>query len=140
MRLVDTWQRYTRQHPVVAILAVAVPFMAGMMGIHPVNGIGYYYNNETMPGGVIGTTTVLYLGAAFVIGLVTPLRVGALGPVLAYPAVALLGPLTPWDSYDNLTYDSGWVGAVLYPLVPTAIIGLAAWGGRGLGGPLEERP
>ena len=56
-----------------------------------------------------------------------------MGPVLAYPALTLLGPLTPWDSYDNLTYDSGWVGAVLYQLVPTAIIGLAAWGGRGLG-------
>ena len=140
LRLVDTWQGYTRRHPVVAMLAVAVPFMPGMMGIHALNGIVYYNNNETIPDALIGTISALYLGATFVIGLVTPLRVGAVGPVLAFPALTLLWPLTPWDSYGNLTYDSGWAGPVLYPLVPIAIIGLAAWGGRGLGGPLEERP
>ena len=41
LRLVDTWQGYTSRHPVVAMLAVAVPFMAGMMGIHALNGIVY---------------------------------------------------------------------------------------------------
>ena len=50
------------------MLAVAVPFMAGIMGIHPLDGI-VYDNNETMPGAVIGAIIALYLGGTFVIGL-----------------------------------------------------------------------
>ena len=140
LRLVDTWQGYTRRHPVVVMLPLTLLFTLGALGVHALDSIVYDNNNETMPGAVIGTIIVLYLGATFVIGLVTPLRVGAVGPVLAVPALTLLWPLTPWDSYDNLTYESGWAGAVLYTLVPTAIIGLVAWVGRGLGGPLEQRP
>ena len=140
LRLVDTWQGYTRRHTVVVMLTLTLLFTLGALGVHALDSIVYDNNNETMPGAVIGTITVLYLGATFVIGLVTPLRVGAVGPVLAVPALTLLWPLTPWDSYDNLTYESGWAGAVLYTLVPTAIVGLVAWVGRGLGGPLEQRP
>ena len=68
------------------------------------------------------------------------MRVGAVGPVLAYPVATLLWPLISGGGYDNLTYESGWVGAVLYALAPTTVIWLAAYIGRRLGGPLEERP
>ena len=59
---------------------------------------------------------------------------------MAYPAATFLWPLTLGSGYDRLTYDSGWAGAVLYTLVPTAFIWMAAYIGRLLGGPLGERP
>ena len=67
------------------------------------------------------------------------MRVGAIGPVLAYPSATFLWPLTLGSSYDRLTYDSGWAGVVLYTLVPTTFIWMAAYISRLLGGPLEER-
>lgn len=91
-----------------------------------------------MPGALAGVIIALYLGATFVIGLVTPMRVGAVGPVLAYPAATFLWPLTLGGGYDRLIYDSAWAGAVIFTLVPTAFIWLTAYIGRVLGGPLER--
>ena len=123
----------------MVMLILTLLFTWGVMMIHALAST-YHNNNETMPGTLILAMIVLYLGATFVIGLVTPMRVGAVGPVLAYPAATLLWPLISGGGYDNLTYESGWAWAVLYALAPTAFIWLAALVGRGLGEPLEERP
>ncbi len=140
LRLVDTWQGYTRCRPFLVMLTLALLFTLGALAVHALSDLVYYNNNQTMPDALAGVIIALYLGTTFVIGLVTPMRVGATGPVLAYPAATFLWPLTLGDGYDRLTYDSGWAGAVLYTLVPTAFIWVAAYIGRLLGGPLEERP
>ncbi len=139
LRPVDTWQGYTRRHPFVAMVTLTLLFTLGVLVMHALDST-YDNNNETMPGVLAGAIIALYLGATFVVGLVTPMRVGAVGPVLAYPVATLLWPLISGGGYDDLTYDSGWVGAVLKALAPTAFIWLAAYIGRLLGGPLEERP
>ena len=139
LRLVDAWQGYTRRHPVLAMLTLALLFTLAVLVMHA-TASSYDNNNETMPGTMIGAIIALYLGATFVIGLVTPMKVGAVGPVLAYPVATFIWYLISGGAYDRATYDSGWVGAVLYPLAPTAFIWLAAYIGRVLGGPLEERP
>ena len=138
-RLVDAWQGWTKGRPVVIMLTLALLFTLAVLVIHATDS-SYDNKNETIPGTMIGAMIALYLGATFVIGLVTPMKVGAVGPVLAYPVATFLWYLISGGAYDRATYDSGWVGAVLYPLVPTAFIWLAAYIGRVLGGPLEERP
>ena len=140
LELVDAWQRYTKRHPVVAMITLALLFTLAVLMWDALDSAVYYNNNETMPAALGWTISALYLGATFVIGLVTPMRVGAVGPVLAYPVATLLWPLITGEGYDNLTYESEWVGAVLFALAPTAVIWLAACIGRRLGGPLEERP
>lgn len=140
MEFVDAWQGCTRCHPVVVMLTLTLLFTLAVLMWDALDSAVYYNNNETMPAALGWTISALYLGATFVIGLVTPMRVGAVGPVLAYPAMTLLWPFISGGGYDDLTYESGWVGAVLYALVPTAFIWLAAKIGRLLGGPLEQRP
>ena len=140
LMLVDAWQGYTRRHPVVVTLTLSLLFTLAVLVMHATESTAYHNNNETMPVALGAVIIALYLGATFAIGLVTPMRVGAVGPVLAYPVATLIWYLISGGAYDRATYDSGWVGAVLYPLVPTAFIWLAALVGRGLGGPLEERP
>ena len=138
LMLVDAWQGYTRRHPVAVMLTLTLLFTLAVLVMHATESAAYYNNNDTMPVALGAVIISLYLGATFVMGLVTPMRVGAVGPVLAYPAATFLWPLTLGSGYDQLTYDSGWAGAVLYTLVPTAFIWLAAYIGRILGGPLEE--
>ncbi len=140
LRLVDTWQGYTRRHPFVVMATLTLLFTLAVLIWDALDSIVYYNNNETMPVALGWLISALYLGATFAVGLVTPMRVGAVGPVLAYPVATLLWPLISGGGYDNLTYESGRVGAVLYALAPTAFIWLAAYIGRLLGGPLEERP
>ena len=94
LRLIDAWQGYTRLHPVVVTLTLALLFALAVLVMHAVNSTVYYNNNETMPGAVGEAIIALYLAGTFVIGLVTPMRVGAVGPVLAYPAATFLCPLT----------------------------------------------
>ena len=140
LMLVDAWQGYTRRRPVVAMLTLTLLFTLTMLIWDALDSAVYHNNNQTMPAALGWTISALYLGATFVIGLVTPMRVGAVGAVLAYPAMTLLWPLISGEGYDNLTYESGWAGAVLFALAPTAVIWLAAKNGRLLGGPLEEKP
>ena len=77
LRLVGAWQGYTRHHPVVVTLTLAVLFTLAELVVHALSEVVYYNNNETMPGNLAGVIIALYLGTTFVIGLVTPIRVGA---------------------------------------------------------------
>ena len=89
LRLVDTWQGYTRCRPFLVMLTLALLFTLGALVVHALSDVVYYNNNQTMPGALGGVIIALYLGTTFVIGLVTPMRVGAVGPVLAYPAATV---------------------------------------------------
>ena len=92
LRLVDTWQGHSKSHPAVVMLTLALLFTWAVLMLHALESTVYYNNNETIPGALAAVIIALYLGATFVIGLVTPTRVGAVGPVLAYPAATFLWP------------------------------------------------
>ena len=130
MRIIDAWQDLTERQPIAVTLVLLALFTACVMGAHALDGIVY---NNAGPGALMGAIIALYLAATFILGLTTPLRVGSVGPVLGLAAGTLLWPLTPWESYDDLTYDSGWAGAVLYTLLPSAAIWLVAKFGSNLG-------
>ena len=131
MQVIAAWQYITQRRPVAVISASCVLFTACVMGAHALDGIVY---NNAGPGALMGAIIALYLAATFILGLTTPLRVGSVGPAFGFAAGTLLWPLTPWESYDDLTYDSGWTGAVAYTLIPCGIIWLVAKFGRNLGG------
>ncbi len=112
-------------------------FAAYMVGISALADI--VYDDEVLPAFLGWPVIALYLAAAFITGLLTPLKTATLAPVIAYVTVALLWPLTPWNSYDNLTYDSGWPGAVVYKaVIPSLLVWCVAYAGRKFGGPVEE--
>ena len=95
------------------MLTLALLFTLAVLVVHATDS-SYDNNNETMPGTMIGAMIALYLGATFVIGLVTPMRVGAVGPVLAYPVATLLWPLISGGAYDRayLRVRVGWGSAL----------------------------
>ena len=131
MQVIAAWQCISQRRPVAVMSVLCVLFTACVMGTHALNSIVY---NNAGPGALMGAIIALYLAATFILGLTTPLRVGSVGPVLGLAAGTLLWPLTPWESYDDLTYDSGWAGAVVYTLIPCGIVWLVARFGRNLGG------
>ena len=78
--------------------------------------------------------TILYLALAVLFGFTSPPRVGSIGPVLAYPVFVLRWPLLPGQNYDSITYDSGWVGGIIFKvLIPSGIIWLFVYTGHSLG-------
>ena len=106
-------------------------FAAWVIGFYAVDDVVY---DKAIPGAMAGTTIALYLAATFVWGLTTPLRVGSPGPAMGFCGGTFLWPLTPWGSYESLTYDSGWAGMVLYTLIQTGVIWLVARFGANLSG------
>ena len=114
---------------------LVLPFAACVIGAYALEDIVY---NEVIPGALAGAIPALYLAATFAVGLTTPLRAASLGPVVGFAAVTLLWPLTPWESYDDLTYDSGWAGAVIYTLLQSFIIWLVAQFGWNLAAPKKQ--
>ena len=137
MAIIWAWQNFTRRHPIVVMFALTAVFAIFVCWVYALESTAYYNNNRSMPGALFGAIIALYLTVTFVVGLVTPLRAGDVGPVVAYAAVTLLWPLTPGESYDSLTYDSGWVGAVMAAVVPSVIIWFVAYAGRKMGKPGE---
>ena len=133
--IVRRWQGFTRRHPVAVVAALTILFTVCALGAHALESVVY---DRIMPGAVVGAITAVYLAVTFVVGLTTPLRMASVAPVVGYAAARLLWPLTPWESYDALTYDVGWAGAVIHTLVPCGIIWFVAYAGRVLGGPTEE--
>ena len=131
MQVIAAWQYITERRPVAVMSALCVLFTASVMGVYALHGIVY---NNAGPGALMGAIIALYLAATFILGLTTPLRVGSVGPVFGFAAGTLLWPLTSWGSYDDLTYDSGWEGAVVYTLIQCGVIWLVAKVGRNLGG------
>ena len=131
MQVIAAWQYITQRRPVAVMSALCLLFTACVMGAYALDGIVY---NDAGPYALMGAIIALYLAATFILGLTTPLRVGSVGPTLGFAAGTLLWPLTPWGSYDDLTYDSGWAGALVYTLIQCGIIWLVAKFGRNLGG------
>ena len=133
--IVRRWRGLARRHPIAVAAALTILFTGCALGAHALESVVY---DRVMPGAVVAAITAVYLTVTFVVGLTTPLRMASVAPVVSYAAARLLWPLTPWESYDALTYDSGWAGAVIHTLVPCSIIWFVAYAGRVLGGPTEE--
>lgn len=92
------------------MLTLALLFTLAVVMWDALDSVVYYNNNETMPAALGWTISALYLGATFVIGLVTPMRVGAVGPVLAYPVATLLWPLISGGATIILPTSPGGLG------------------------------
>ena len=119
------------------------PVEASLLGIIPFAFLSillqfFHYNvyGQMTPGVLMGAITVLYLALAMLLGFIAPLRAASVGPVLGYPAFVLLWPLFTGLNYDSITYDSGWVGGLLFKvLIPAGIIWLFVCTGHSLGLP-----
>ncbi len=132
MRYIEAWQGFAQRQPVGVTAALTLLFTVWVVGISALDSVVYDGN---MPSPLFWTISALYLAATFVAGLLTPLRTARACPVIAFAAVTFLWPLTPWESYDDLTYDSGWAGAVLNVAVPSAVIWFVGYAGSKFGSP-----
>ena len=54
LRLIDGWQGYTRRHPVLAMLTLALLFTLAVVMWDALDSVVYYNNNETMPAALAG--------------------------------------------------------------------------------------
>ena len=125
------WRDFAWENPVKASLLGGIPFAFLSLLLHL-----FHYNvyGQATPGALMVAMTILYLALAILFGFTTPLRAGSVGPVLAYPVFVLLWPLLPGQSYDSITYDSGWVGGTLFKvLIPSGIIWLFVYTGYSIG-------
>ena len=135
--LIKQWRIYACEHPAKAAVVGGIPFVLLMLlG----NYNSYVVDGESSGGALLGAIICLYLALALFMGLTTPFRVGCIGPVLAYAALVLLWPLISGDSYDSFTYDSGWVGGIIYQVViPCFVIWLVVLTGYSIGHPTDKR-
>ena len=138
MLYIKRWRSFAWEQPSVATVMASIPFFALMMLVTRYT--SSIYEHE-MSAGMGLTITALYLALAVFVGLTTPLRVGSIGPVLAYVAVTTLWPIIPGgDTFDSITYDSGWVGGILYRvLIPSGVIWLFVYVGYAIGSPGDNR-
>ena len=133
MQMIVRWQTIAVRYPVASSLASTAVFTAAVFWENAVN-VAVFHYGET-PGSVVAATIALYLAVAFVFGLITPSRWGTFSPALGYIAGMWLWILVPGgEGYDDLTYESGWVGALLYSLAPAFILWLVSTTGWNLAG------
>lgn len=117
-------------HRTAALLASVPALAAFLAGANLLDDLIYL----AMPDNLSWALAGLFLLTAFVLGLFVPSALTPFVPAAIYAAVTLLWPLTPWESYRELTYDSGWAGVLLIKVgVPSVIIGVAGFLGYGLG-------
>ena len=93
------------------------------------------YDNVVYGGGtpdvMVAAITILYLFLTAVAGFISPLRVASTGPVLAHDVITLLWILVPGgETYESMTYESGWVGIAVTIAVASAVIWLSAFAGN----------
>ena len=137
MGIIGQWRSFAWEHPAKALLLTIIPLAFLMLLGNSFNSA--VYDNAT-PGALAGTIMALYLALAVFLGLTTPFRVGSLAPILVYAAATLLWPLTPMEDYDFITYDSGWLGGIIYKVViPSCLIWLFAYTGYLIGSPKGKR-
>ncbi len=137
MGIISQWRTFAWEHPAKALLLTIIPLAFLML-------LGYTFHSavydSAMPGALAGTIIALYLALTLFLGLTTPLTVGNVAPVLVYAAATMLWPLTPVDDYDSITYDSGWIGGIIYLVViSSCLICLFAYTGYLIGSPKGKR-
>ena len=131
MPRINEWREFARQNQVRAIALTSVPFITLALLLNFYTGIVY---DGGPPGVMVAVIIILYLVLTAVLGFVSRLRVGSIGPVLAYVAIRILWIVLPvGESHESLTYESGWVGVAVSILVASAVIWLAAFAGNLIG-------
>lgn len=138
MKMIVRWQTMVARHPFAAMVILTAVFTACVFWANALNA-AFYYDRQA-PGTLVAFIIVLYLSASLVFGLITPSRCGTLPPALGYISGMWLWPLVPGEGYDDLTYDSGWAGAVLYTLAPAFIVWLVSITGWNLAGRKRNSP
>lgn len=136
LRVITQWRTFARLHPLPAMVALTLVLTSCTVAVSALDSTSYY--DRPMPGALVATIIAFYLATAFVVGLTTPSRWGTFSPALGLVAGVFIWPLSPRGSYGNLTYDSGWVGAVVYTLVPAFIVWLVSTTGWNLAGRRKE--
>ena len=132
MLYIKAWSTFAWQNPALATVFASIPFIVLALLINIYDSV--IYSNGT-PGAMLAAITVLYLILTAMAGFISPLRVGSIGPVLAYDVITLLWPLVPGgNTYEAMTYDSGWPGVVVTIAVASAVIWLSAFAGNLIGG------
>lgn len=132
MLYINAWASFAWQNQPKATAYISIPFIVLALIIEIYDSVVY---GSGSPGVMLAVITVLYLALTAVAGYISPLRVGSLGPVLAYGVISLLWPLLPWgDNYEAMTYDSGWPGVVCTIAVSSVVIWLFAFAGNLIGG------
>lgn len=137
MGIISQWRTFAWEHTAKALLLTIIPLALLML-------LGYTFHSavydSTMSGALAGTIVTLYLAQTLFLGLTTPLTVGSVAPVLVYAAATMLCSLTPVDDYDSITYDSGWIGGIIYKVViPSCLLWLVAYTGYLIGSPKGRR-
>ena len=133
MLFIRAWSAFAWQNPRVATAVASIPFLVLALLINIYDSV--IYGGGT-PGTMVAAFTILYLALAVAAGITSPLRVGSVGPILAYAAITMLWPLVPGgDTYEAMEYDSGWIGAVMSGVViPSVVIWLFVLAGNLIGG------
>ena len=128
MLYIKAWNTFAWQNPALATVFASIPFIVLALLIN-------IYGSDGTPGAIVTAIIVLYLILTTIAGFISPLRVGSISPVLAYDVITLLWPLVPGgNTYEAMTYDSGWPGVVVTIAVASAVIWLSAFAGNLIGG------
>ena len=133
MLYIRGWSTFAWQNPRIATAVASIPFVVLALLININDSV--IYGGGT-PGAMVAAFTILYLALAVAAGLTSPLRVGSVGPILAYAAITMLWPLVPGgDTYEAMKYDSGWIGVVMSSVViPSVVIWMFVLAGNLVGG------
>ena len=131
MLIIKMWRNFAWEQPVIATVLATIPFIVLVLLGDKIDGT---VDRGAMGDRMLVAIIVLYLALAVFVGLTTPLWVGSIGPVLAVVFLILLWPLIQGENYNSLTYDSGWVGGIIYSIViPSSIIWLFVYVGYLIG-------
>ncbi len=131
----ETWKGIVQQNRIAATIILTVLFVAYIFGTQWLVEVAYdLFISESLTWIIIGT----FLLGSFLIGLVVPLREAAAIPILGHVGSLMLSLLTPLQTIDSLTYDSGWFGLVMTILVPSCILWFAWYVGRVFSRPMGQ--
>ena len=129
MSQIDDWWAFAWQNQAKATTLAGIPFVVLALLINIYDSTQY---GGSSPGAAASALIILYLILTALVGFASPLlRVGSVGPILAYGVITLLWPLVPRGAtYGDITYDSGWPGVVVTIAIASVIIWLFALAGN----------
>ena len=130
MQRISEWRRFAGRNRAKAAALVSIPFIILALLLDFYDSVVY---GGGTPGIMVAVITVLYLLLTAVAGFISPMRVASIGPVLAHGVVTLSWIAVSGETYESMTYESGWVGIAVTIAVASAVIWLSAFAGNFMG-------
>lgn len=127
---INEWRGFAQQNRAKAAALVSAPFIMLALLLNFYDSVVY---GGGTPGIMVAVITILYLLLTAAAGFISPLRVAGIGPVLAHGVVTLLWIVVSKETYESITYESGWVGVAVSIAVASAVIWLFAFAGNLIG-------